>query len=257
MKTIIITGATGAMGWEVAKIMIHRGNTVIATCRNEEKAQKLAAQLSPEELQQLQWMTLNIAERQSIADFVERIAALQTPIDMLFNNAGTLPGQFSVNSEGMEMTYATNYWGTRQLTEQLLPYMAPQGSIVFTSSLSCYFSNRKRCFEPFKGPNYRPLFVYANTKMALTLYAQELAKQQPQLHINCTDPGIVDTPLFHMGKWYDDIASKGLSLFAKRPAQGVVPAVRALDTTLTGHLFRGASRNTYSNNYGYPRMLRP
>lgn len=244
------------MGWEVAKIMIHKGYQVIATCRNEEKAQKLTVQLSETELQNLQWMTLDVAERQSIADFVERIAALQKPIDKLFNNAGTLPSHYSTNSEGMEMAFATNYWGTRLLTEQLLPYLAPQGSVVFTSSLSCYISNRKRCFEPFKGTNYRPLYVYANTKMALTYYAQELAKKHPQLHINCTDPGIVDTPLFHMNKWYDNLAEKWLEAFAKRPEQGCFPAVRALDSELTGHLFRGASRHTYSNNGGYPSYLR-
>lgn len=244
---IIITGATGAMGQAAAKEMLEHGLCVLGACRNTAKAQAWADQLPEDQRRRYRIEYLDLSEPESVDAFVAKIAAEGLPIDALFHNAGTMQRRYLANSQGIELTYATNYLGTRQLTEGILPHMAPHGAILFTSSLSCHISHPSRLArQPYGADRYRQMRAYADSKLTLTYYAQELAARRPDLRVNCTDPGVVDSPMLHLDRWFDRLADILFRPLCKTPSQGIIPAMRALESPLTNRLFRNVHDRPFS-----------
>lgn len=256
MKTAVVTGATGSMGLAEVKALAAKGYHVIATYRSESKAKQCQKQLRADEQKAVEWLELEISEPDSICHFASLLADRNSHIDLLLNNAGTLQRHYHKNSQGTELTFATNYLGTKRLTELLLPLITKGGNVVFTSSLSCYVASRKHCQTPLDSSNFSQLRSYANSKMALTHYAQLLAAEHPDLHINCSDPGVVNTPILHMGRWFDSLADLFFRPIIKTAEQGIVPAIRAAESGMTGCLFRGHRKNSYGcSQRGYPRRF--
>ena len=65
------------------------------------------------------------------------------------------------------------------------------------------------------------------------------------MKVNCADPGIVDSSMIHMDRWFDPIADVVFRPLIRTPRNGAVPALRALFSGETGRIFtlRGDVRN--------------
>ena len=55
--------------------------------------------------------------------------------------------------------------------------------------------------------------------------------------VNCADPGVVNSKMITMHRWFDPIADVLFRPFISSPAQGAKPALKALSTSLTGMIF--------------------
>jgi short-subunit dehydrogenase len=129
-KTILITGASSGFGLMLANNLQQRGFNVIGTSREPEKYEgKVSFML----------LRLDIADAASIKSFTERLFAQTGQLDVLVNNAGYmlmgLAEETSVEL-GREQ-FETNFWGTVNLTNALLPYFRKQkhGQIITVSSI--------------------------------------------------------------------------------------------------------------------------
>lgn len=235
-KTIIITGATGAMGWEATLELLRRGFRVIMAVRNEKKALPLRESLSDERRSRCEIRPLDLSDLDSVHHFADE---WREPLWGLFNNAGTLQRHHHISIDGYELTLATNFIGPAVLSTLLAPKMEQGGVIVNTSSLSCYVSSTHRDF--FAPPShYRQVKAYADSKMALTLWSQAFATAlDGSVRVNCTDPGIVDTDILTMGRWCDRVADILFRPLCKRPSEGIIPAIRALESNQSNCYFRG------------------
>lgn len=221
----IVTGATGAIGGAAVKRMRELGYPVIGTSRRAEHEG---------------FYPLDISSPRSIIAFAERLADEGIRIDGLLNNAGTMSRSYAVTDEGFERVTATNYLGTFLLTRRLLPLMNEGAHIVCTASLSCYIAHLDKDFFNHSAEHYGQIKAYSNSKMALVLFAQELHRRYGErLHINLTDPGIVNSRMIHLDRWYDGLADILFRPFTKSPEQGAVPVINALISGCKLQLFRG------------------
>jgi len=232
--TIVITGATGAMGRAAVASMLNSGWHVVAACRNMDKMRTLFSDGNDD----LELCHLDLSCKASIRAFVDAIKG--RPIDALWNNAGTLMHHYCLNDEGMDLTFATNFVGTARLTMGLLPMLNDGASVLSTSSLSCYVSTSHRDFFALpQHRRYRRIQAYADSKMALTLWCQELARREQRLKVNCADPGVVDTDIINLGipviDWLCDRLARPLM---RSPQQGIQSALAALHSDVSGYLFR-------------------
>ena len=75
METILVTGATGAMGGAAVAMLREHGYRVIGTSRKEDSEG---------------WWALDISSAASIRQFCERIQQEHVRLDGLLNNAGTM-----------------------------------------------------------------------------------------------------------------------------------------------------------------------
>lgn len=239
----IVTGATGAIGSAAVKMLCQQGHHVIGTSRRAE-------------LEDLH--SLDVSSADSIEAFVQRLESDGIRIDGLLNNAGAMHREYGVTSEGFERVLATNYLGTYRLTRRLLPLMNPGARVVNTVSLSCYVAKLNKDFFNQDPQKYRQIQAYADSKMAVMLFAEELQKRHGnQIQVRLTDPGIVNSRMIHMDRWFDPIADAIFRPLCKTPEAGATPAVNALNHTAAEsdiQLFRGQKHSNIPSHWIKPQM---
>lgn len=226
----IITGADGGMGQEITKELARAGYPVIMACKNPQKAVSLCERIKKETGNvQIEIREINLASLASVNAFTSQLLKEGRPISRLMNNAGILTTPIRKTEDGLETIISVNYVGPYMLTRQLLPLMRPGSRIVNTVSCSSIIGKiePKVFFEKGKSGSFFRIPVYGNSKLALHLFTQELAKQIQERGItaNASDPGIVNTNMITMQAWFDPITDVLFRPFIKTPAQGAATAV--------------------------------
>lgn len=236
---VLITGATGAIGSHIARRLAAKGYNLILGCRNPSKGEDLRRTIAAE-FPHVEVTTLifDMADRQSI----RRAEMLLGDRNLrgLINNAGVMQRRFERSLSGGEMTLDVNYRNTRLLTELLIPHLVVGSSIVFTTSLTRFFG-KKLSGEPEdpKEEDFSQLGTYALSKRALTRYGILLADavEKRGIKVNLADPGVVNSGMITMQRWFDPVANLLFRPFIRRPSQGAIPAVRAFLSPLTATIF--------------------
>lgn len=241
---VIVTGATGGIGRELVTALVHRSRPVIMAVRNVERGEEFAEPLRQQIAGCQIWVEeLDLANTDSIKSFAERIKSAHREIGALVNNAGTMCRSYSTTPQGIEMTMAVNLHGTALLTELIAPFICRGGNIVFTTSLTRKFFKVDRLDIDEKPDRFGQLTTYGRSKAAVTLYAGSVAERFTNLVVNAADPGIVDSGMITMHRWFDPISNVVFRPFIRSPRQGAESALRALDAERSGHVYtrRGSS----------------
>lgn len=236
--TIIVTGCTGAVGGAAVRMLREQGHTVIGTTRREPKEGE-------------RWLDLGSVA--SIVEFVEQLKADGIKVDALLNNAGTMERSFALNSDGFERVIGTNYIGTYLLSRLMIEAMGHSLRIVNTISLSCYISRFDKKFFDVDAQSYSQVGTYANSKYAVMLFSQELARRTGN-PVNMTDPGIVNSRILHMERWFDPLADLFFRPLCKNAEGGATPAVNALTSNCTMQIFRGTRRTAVPTRWQQPEL---
>src|SRR5262245_3404266 len=107
-NTILITGGGSGIGFETAKLLSEKGNTVIITGRDENKLKNAAAQLK-----NVFYIVADVTKEHNVDMLVDRITKVFPEINILINNAGRAvihkvnesPNAASIAREEMETNY--------------------------------------------------------------------------------------------------------------------------------------------------------
>lgn len=234
----IITGATGSMGKVIATTLALKQKALVLACRNVTKAKKLASELaSKTKNNDITVIELNLESFDSVCRFVKELKALDRPIAALINNAGILPRDMKITGDGFEHTIQTNFLSTALLSILTANLIQPQGHIIFTTSVTRKFYSIPEGFPSID--KFSQLGTYGRSKHALTLFAIYLANILKPRHIlvECADPGIVDTNMIRLERWFDPIADLAFRPFISKPIRGASSALNALKATESGLLF--------------------
>ena len=205
-KTVVITGATGGLGFETALALAGAGATVVLTGRSEAKGRDALAKIRAQfPKAAIAYETLDLASLASVADFAARFAASHTSLDILINNAGVMAlPQRQTTADGFEMQLGTNYLGHYALTARLIPLLrrAPQPRVVNLSSLAHRTGTID--FDDLQGArSYAPWKAYCQSKLAMLIFAIELQRRSDAggwgLMSNAAHPGYARTDLISNG----------------------------------------------------------
>lgn len=133
-KSILITGCSSGIGLEAAKTLQQRGYLVVASCRKSTDIPALKAVGFKHVLQ------LDLTSSESIrAAIAETLAITDGKLFALFNNgAFGLPGAVEdLTREALKVQFETNFFGTHELTQLLLPTLLsmPDARIIQNSSV--------------------------------------------------------------------------------------------------------------------------
>lgn len=235
---IVVTGASGAMGAAATRFLAGKGFHVVMACRNPVKAESVRREIV-EDIPgaEIEIRRLELSSLDSVREFAKGLEGER--ISALLNNAGVISRGYSLTGDGLENTFAVNYFGTVLLTRLLLPILTPEAHVVNTVSLTCRLVNvTEESLRP-EEKDFSRLRTYAKSKLALLHFSQELARRNPSLRVNMTDPGIVNSNMISMGKWFDPLADALFRPFCKSPEKGVRPALSALFSEESGKYFVG------------------
>ncbi|MCF6251464.1 MAG: SDR family oxidoreductase [Methylococcaceae bacterium] len=141
-KTVFITGCSTGIGYTTAQVLKKRGYRVICSARKEVDV----ARLRTEGFETLQ---LDLADSVSIQQAVKQLDKLTDgKIDGLFNNgAFGQPGAVEdLTRDVLRNQFETNFFGTHELTNLIIPLMRKQGHgrIIYNSSILGFVAMRYR-----------------------------------------------------------------------------------------------------------------
>src|SRR2546426_6191498 len=129
--TALITGANRGLGLETAVQLQEKGFRVIVTSRDEKKGIAASQKLDPKGGNVL-YHRLDIRAGGSITDLAKDLPGLASRLDVLVNNAGI--GSWGADRRASIRTIETNYFGSRDVTDALLPFIPNGGRIVIVAS---------------------------------------------------------------------------------------------------------------------------
>lgn len=228
-EVIVVTGASAGIGKAIVQSLAGCGIRLIMACRNPEKSAAVKAALEQDSPgAEIELLNLDLASFASIRQFATTLAQKKYSINTLINNAGVLPGRFSLTRDGFETALGVNYLGLFLLNELLLPLMRPGSLIINTISCS-YVIGRlsKDMFIPNPNARFMSIFNYACSKRAILVYSLELAERLSGqgIRVLATDPGIVSTKMIAMKRWFDPLTDALFRPLIKTPGQGADTAV--------------------------------
>ena len=123
---VLITGANRGIGFELTKQYLINGCTVIATCRDKNRADELIS-LNDRYLGKLFIELMDITCHRQIEQLANKLSEHNLVIDLIVNNAGYLDRENqsirSINYAEAEMSFKVNSLGPLYLTHCLLPLL--------------------------------------------------------------------------------------------------------------------------------------
>lgn len=137
-RVALVTGANKGIGLAIVRDLCRQfSGDVVLTARDVARGQAAVQQLQAEGLSP-RFHQLDIDDLQSIRALRDFLRKEYGGLDVLVNNAGiafktkdTTP--FHIQAE---VTMKTNFFGTRDVSVELLPIMKPQGRVVNVSSVA-------------------------------------------------------------------------------------------------------------------------
>jgi len=179
-RAVLVTGATSALGMQVALEFARRGARVLLASHDPERLRRTHERLSVEVTgARFTPMRMNLADFSDIRRAVGVIAKMG-PLDLLINNAGVMATPEYRSIDGLDLQMATNHFGHWMLTGMLLPNLAAaaDGRIVNVTSVAHRFARRAPTHDPRQPLDRYPRWhIYAQSKLANLLFTHELERR--------------------------------------------------------------------------------
>jgi NAD(P)-dependent dehydrogenase (short-subunit alcohol dehydrogenase family) len=178
-KVIVITGATSGIGQVAAEKLAAMGARMVLVARDKTRGEAALARLreaGPRAPHSVNYADLSrLAEMKRVA---AEIAAQETRIDVLINNAGALFGSRQVTEDGLEITFATNHVAYFVLTYGLRERLwASAPARIINTASDAHQGNRLDFNDLQSAHHYRGFAVYGRSKLSNILYTRELARR--------------------------------------------------------------------------------
>lgn len=187
-KVAIITGAADGIGFAAAKKFLKEGAFVILADLREEALEKRKQELQEDYPNHSIFITVNVAERDSVENMVQKVMDHFGRIDILVNNAGiTQDAMLSkMTVEQFQQVIDVNLTGVFHCTQAVVATMTSQeqGKIINTSSVTGTYGNVGQT-------------NYAASKAGVIGMTKTWAKElgRKGINVNAVAPGFTETSM--------------------------------------------------------------
>lgn len=189
-KIALITGATGGIGFQVAKRLGKDGYTVVLNGIEDDMGAKRVEELAAEGIT-AEYYGFDVTKSESVTENVKKIGEKYGKIDVLVNNAGGLGGRSrfeEMTDDFYRFVMALNLDSVFFASRAAIPFLkkAENASIInFTSNAGWNAG----------GPGAG---IYGTSKAGVHTITRAMAKDLAEygIRVNAVSPGTIDTP-FH------------------------------------------------------------
>ncbi|MEL7098748.1 MAG: SDR family NAD(P)-dependent oxidoreductase [Pseudomonadota bacterium] len=171
-KTILVTGATDGIGLLTAKKLAAAGHTVLLHGRSPDKLERAAQQVGGK----VETFIADLSDLEATAALADAVGAKHDHLDALINNAGVLKLPNPMTPSGIDARFVVNTLAPYVLTQKLIPIIPKTGRVVNLSSAAQAPVNVDAMME---GHPLGDMEAYAQSKLAITIWTQEMAKTLP------------------------------------------------------------------------------
>lgn len=212
-KTVVITGTSRGIGFELAKQFANAGHKVLALSRN-------VTPLSELNHKNISIISVDLSKEADLQKVISFVNSSWDSVDILIHNAGFLINKpfESLSKEDFLKVYEVNVFAVASLTQKLIPFMHSESHVVTISSMGGIQGSLK-----FPG-----LAAYSSAKGAVITLSELLAEEYKEkgISFNVLAIGAVQTEML-------EEAFPGY----QAPLQPDEMASYILNFGLTGHKF--------------------
>lgn len=250
-RTFVVTGGNSGVGLETARALAQRNANVVLAVRDTAKGEAAREDICHAGRGSVSVVPLDLADLDSVGEAAKTIAKAHPDLHGLVANAGIMGGPFGTTAQGVERQFGTNHLGHAALVSALWPQLrSAAGRVVLVTSLAARGGRLSptTTVEQVTAPSpYLQHAVYANSKQANLLFAQELHRRAAAagvpVSVVAAHPGISASNLFlrqleerRLG-FLRRPAELGLRLAFQSSAAGALPVLRALDPSTPSGAF--------------------
>lgn len=196
-KVVVITGGTSGIGQVAAEELAGMGARIVLVARDKARAEETLSRLrrqAPGLNHGVYYADLSrIVEMKRVA---ADIAAAESRVDVLINNAGAMFGSRRVTADGLESTFALNHMSYFVVTCCLRERLAASAPARVVNTSSDAHRRKNLDFDDLQtARDYRGFKAYGRSKLCNILFTRELARRLNVTRVtaNSLHPGFVDT----------------------------------------------------------------
>lgn len=185
-KTALVTGASGGIGYELAKLFARDGCNLVIVARDRDRLEKASREMREQFNVSIKVIPKDLSRREAADEIVRELQKEAIGIDVLVNNAGYAGyGPFTETSLEDELDMMqVNMTSLTELTKRLLPSMIEkkEGKIMNIASTAAFAPG------PF-------MAVYYATKAYVLSFSEALAEELRGTGVTVTAlcPGATET----------------------------------------------------------------
>ena len=182
-KKILITGATGGIGYSLVKKFYELGSVVLATGTNQDKLNKLK-----NEFKNINIKKFKLDEHSQIEGFINSCYEDLRGLDVLINNAGITLDNLSIRlaDENWKKVIDVNLTSTFLMCKHSIKKMLKNkyGKIINITSIVGHTGNLGQA-------------NYAASKAGIVGFSKSMAIEyaKKKININCISPGFIQTEM--------------------------------------------------------------
>jgi NAD(P)-dependent dehydrogenase (short-subunit alcohol dehydrogenase family) len=180
-QAILITGATGGLGQELALAVAKRGATLLLHGRDSQLGLEMVRELTEATgNKNIRFLRADLSSLQEVNELARQVISSVSRLDVLVNNAGVGFGKDDskreVSRDGHELRFAVNYLAPYLLTDRLLALLkaSTPSRIVNVASIGqspLHFENIMLTH------GYSGVTAYRQSKLAMIAWTFDLAER--------------------------------------------------------------------------------
>ena len=188
-KTILITGSTDGIGKLAAIKLAKDGHEVYVHGRNVEKLKKVISEIKEASSNEnIDGFVADFSDLDAVSNMAENIKNRVSKVDVLINNAGIFKTSITSGFKGFDIRLVVNYLAPYVLTNALLPLLQKENKtrvVNLSSAAQSHVTDAALAGMDILNASE----AYAQSKLALTMWSFEFAKQHDTISVIAVNPG--------------------------------------------------------------------
>ena len=210
-KVVIISGGDSGIGRAVSILFAKEGADIVISYLNEHDDANYTKKIVESYGRKCVLIPGDLRDEKLSSYITDVTINTFGKIDILINNCGVQFPQNSIldiSTKQLKDTFETNIFTFFYLTKAVLPHLAPNSSIINTTSITA-FDGKKNLID------------YSSTKGAITVFTKSLALSlaDQKIRVNAVAPGPIWTPLIPSSFTEKEVEIFGTETPLKRAGQ--------------------------------------
>ncbi len=248
-KTVAVTGSTGGLGRELCIYLASLGANLILVDRNYERSSAFAEQIKENYNVAVGCITCDLENFVLVKTAVEKLK--QHSIDIFIHNAAAYSIPRKTCSTGFDNVFQINFVSPYYIIKQLLPQLRKiAGRVVVVGSIAHNYSKTDQNDIDFSARKQASL-VYGNAKRHLMFSLYELFKEERDIKLSVTHPGITFTNITaHYPKFIFAVIKHPMKIIFMRPKKAALSLIKGCFEETMYHSWIGPG---LFNIWGFPK----
>ena len=259
MKTVLITGATSGIGFELFKMFSNEKYKVIGIGRNKKRIKKTLNSINKNRKNLQSFYLCNFENLEDIKKVFNKISKEINSIDIFINNAGGIFVNNKLTKNNIERTFQVNYLSHFLITDILLKNKILKSKAHVLNVSSIVHKRGEINLDDINNlQNYNAIKSYAQSKLSQIMWGYYLSEKYKEIHVNSVHPGIIGTRLLSNNGFISPILIFFHKIYGKNANYGAKIVFEVLKHVLKNNIngkYFNEQNQEKSSDYSYSKII--